>query len=487
MTTVARDFKESMTNLIARRPFESPDANPVFDILQPTNSVLQGAIQRTSTTYGKTATVKAGEDIRPALEALKSAGGGTLVLLAGIHKPTYDIVGGSKINIVGEGKDQTIIDFQNAAYSLQYVGTSSIYVSGFRIENLTVQNSSQVGIDIQYADSFSFNKILSYSHGGIGISIQYANDFECVATTADSNTGANWYLASAESNLNLQNFSLINCQATNGSSYGFHFDNQSGAVTLLAYFSLINCQSINNGNDGLFFDGTSSTGYGFARVIGFHSNQNSGASYDIDVGAYVLFSGCYAGEDFEIAVGGNVIIGLTIPSANISDASTSGNTYVGISGYSITNDSVFSQFQESTQASSSFDLTFLENRELRRAENVSGGTLAAGSVVVYAGTTAGDEITTTTTAGDDKVCGVTAVSHNNAQYQKIIVEGKTTILKVNGTTDIAVGDFLCTYSTAGIAQKAAAGDMAFAIALEAYATNDSNGVIDALIIKPRKL
>ena len=38
-----------------------------------------------------------------------------------------------------------------------------------------------------------------------------------------------------------------------------------------------------------------------------------------------------------------------------------------------------------------------------------------------------------------------------------------------------------------IGMKAASGDMAVAIALEAYATDDSSGVIDALLITPRKI
>lgn len=100
----------------------------------------------------------------------------------------------------------------------------------------------------------------------------------------------------------------------------------------------------------------------------------------------------------------------------------------------------------------------------------------------------GAEVTTTTTVGDDKVAGVVAsTTIANAAFGVIVTEGKITTLKVNGTTDIAIGDYLCTYSTAGISQKATTGDMAYAIALEAYTTNDSNGVIDALLIKPRKL
>ena len=41
--------------------------------------------------------------------------------------------------------------------------------------------------------------------------------------------------------------------------------------------------------------------------------------------------------------------------------------------------------------------------------------------------------------------------------------------------------------SAGIGRKAQEGDMVFAIALEAYSTDDSNGVIDAYLIPPRQM
>jgi hypothetical protein len=56
---------------------------------------------------------------------------------------------------------------------------------------------------------------------------------------------------------------------------------------------------------------------------------------------------------------------------------------------------------------------------------------------------------------------------------------------IDGTTDIAVGDYLTCFTTVKIAAKAATGNMVFAIALEAYTTNDSAGVVDALLITPR--
>ena len=124
-------------------------------------------------------------------------------------------------------------------------------------------------------------------------------------------------------------------------------------------------------------------------------------------------------------------------------------------------------------------------------KNTSGGALAAGDVVILKAAAAGNEVTTTATAGDDMVYGMVAESINNNAYGYVLVIGKTTALKVSGEDaaggDIAIGDLIGTHDAAGISQKAAAGDMAFAIALEAYAGEDHNGVIDALLIKPRKV
>ena len=130
-------------------------------------------------------------------------------------------------------------------------------------------------------------------------------------------------------------------------------------------------------------------------------------------------------------------------------------------------------------------VTFKHEVRTFRMQNTSGGALAVGDVVVFKSVAAGDEITTTTTQGDDKVFGMVTDAIADTAWGGILTQGFTTRLKVDGTTDIAVGDLLGTFTTAGIAMKAAAGDMAFAIALEAYTTNDSAGVIDAILITPR--
>jgi parallel beta-helix repeat protein len=135
------------------------------------------------------------------------------------------------------------------------------------------------------------------------------------------------------------------------------------------------------------------------------------------------------------------------------------------------------------------DVAYTERRKIT-VKNTSGGSLNAGDIVIADATGEnydGTQCTTTTTSGDDKVFGMALTTIADDADGQILTEGKTSLLKVNGTTDIAIGDFITPFTSAGIGQKAAAGDMAIAIALEAYTTDDSNGVIDALLVKPRKI
>ncbi len=129
-------------------------------------------------------------------------------------------------------------------------------------------------------------------------------------------------------------------------------------------------------------------------------------------------------------------------------------------------------------------VTVNQIKHLRRVKNTSGGALAIGDVVILKAVAAGDEMTTTVTQGDDSVYGVVAEAIADTEYGLVQTKGFTADLKVNGTTDIAIGDTLCTFTTAKIACKAGAGDQVFARALEAYAGDDSNGVIDAYIKSP---
>lgn len=120
-------------------------------------------------------------------------------------------------------------------------------------------------------------------------------------------------------------------------------------------------------------------------------------------------------------------------------------------------------------------------------ENTSGGELVEGDAVVLKAVAVGDEVTTTTTAGDSMVFGVVAETIADNAYGYVQTLGKAVAVKADGTDDISIGDLLSTFTTAKISQKAASGEMAFGVALEAYTTNDSNGVLDALLISPRQM
>ena len=54
---------------------------------------------------------------------------------------------------------------------------------------------------------------------------------------------------------------------------------------------------------------------------------------------------------------------------------------------------------------------------------------------------------------------------------------------VDGTTDITAGDFLGTFTTAGIAQKSTTAGSRKAIAHQAYSTDDSSGLVDATLLR----
>ncbi len=130
------------------------------------------------------------------------------------------------------------------------------------------------------------------------------------------------------------------------------------------------------------------------------------------------------------------------------------------------------------------------NKFIRRLNiNNWAETCPEGGVVVYRATEAGEaaRFTATTTKGDPKVLGVADEDIGYTSYGRIQIEGKTTKLKVNGSDPISPGDYLCTYTERWVACKADSGDTVFALALGSYDQANSSGVIDALLISPRKI
>ncbi len=492
------DRNYSIQNLGSPDPF-LPVSIPMQGGSDPGgNLLLQGATLRTSTSFGRAATVKAGEDIRPALESLRSAGGGTLILLAGVHRPTYDIIGGSKINIVGEGIDQTIIDFGGGAYQVKYEGTISEILKNFKIENLTIQNSADTlgGVYINLADDFNISYVKIYSCDYKGL---YQRDVQNVLVencVFEANTGDNFYLYGTDTRQvapdyeSCANITVRNCRSVSSGAAGFYLEVYS-VGSALKYFNMTNCLSKDNTASGFYIVGSSPYD-SFSSLIGCASDGNGAYGFYCYLGR-ISFYGCAAvgntNTGFEIGVANspNVMMGCHT-TGNSPNIDVNDNTIIigNVIEFGAVFDSAAAITDVDTKNSvveGNGNAAIMASKKVIRAKNTSGGALALGDVLVLKPVAGAIEITTTTTGGDKNVFGMSLGAPSNNQWGSVLVYGQTALLKVDGTTDIAIGDYLTTFTTAKIAQKAVTtGQMVFAVALEAYTTNDSSGVIDAYLL-----
>jgi hypothetical protein len=265
------------------------------------------------------------------------------------------------------------------------------------------------------------------------------------------------------------------------------------AISTFAYYSTAS-RSVFSGNTvraRVFLDA-------LANIASNNYVQSTNTS---NVGIHISDNECVVADNY-IEVSGTSTVGVTVDSA-CSNAVITGNRFgtpatgVSIAASSCVNCSIIgNNFSgvTTTPISDSGLTTIIKNNQgvdinneksYLRMKNTSGLSVAAGDLVTLKAVAAGDEFTTTTSGGDNKVIGMATATITNNSYGYIQVEGKTTLMKVDGTTDIAIGDYISTFTTAGIGKKATAGETAIAIALEAYTTDNSSGVIDALIISPR--
>src|SRR3990167_109281 len=133
-----------------------------------------------------------GQSIQKAIDSINSSGlGGTVLMMAGTHKPGQNLTLYSNISLVGEGRDSTTIDFNVTASSLLIVGTSSTHKQNVTVENLTIINSNATyGVDVQYCDSWLFEnvEVSICVNGGLRIK-DGCSDFRLTNVASTSNGG----------------------------------------------------------------------------------------------------------------------------------------------------------------------------------------------------------------------------------------------------------------------------------------------------------
>lgn len=269
------------------------------------------------------------------------------------------------------------------------------------------------------------------------------------------------------------------------------------------YYSISTTSSDNGVIENNFIKSTNTT----VAIIGIKTQSNNDFTHIKDNYIFGNTQSSSIGiqvQSGDVFITGNVVTRIVKPLDNTAGSANNciitNNDFSGGNNISINNPKMFknnrlsdvpsislTSLSENVDMSGNYPTSAIVESQVYRMKNTSGSTINAGDLVVYKAVAAGDEITTTTTGGDNKVFGMATQSISNNAYGIIKVKGSTKILKVDGTTDIAIGDYISTFTTAGIGQKAASGDTAIAIALEAYTADDSLGVIDALIISPLKI
>lgn len=460
---------------------------------------------------GTLKTVSVGDSIQDAIDFLNQYGGGEVRLDVGTFTLSSDITLYSGIALVGSGRDSTILDFGGGAVGVKVIGTSGARKKNVRIKDLTIQNSNATAtIDTQYTDFWQYENVRITSCDQKGFRIQGSVSFSINNCRADNNTG-NGFDFDATTNGDNERFLVINCVADLNSGIGFFLN--STPTNAVQNYNFIGCLSQTNGGDGYDITTSSSASLrgNFSSCV---ADQNTGIGFDISSnsaeinfvdcqsfdnsndgfecgGNRVSFLGCVAkdntGKGFEIT--GTIFRIIGCYSEDVFDFAAVNGTGIfignetGGGGSNDPKDMLLMPLNGS--AVEIFSNGGASTRTQKRVLNMiaaSGVSITSGDVVVLASNAEGDVINKTTTVGDNKVFGVAVAGITDTTYGRVLVEGFTDDLQVNGTTDIAIGDYLSCYSVAGIAAKAAAGDTVFAIALEAYTGNDSNGVIDAYIL-----
>ena len=437
--------------------------------------------------------VAPGDDIQAAIDAVNREGGGTVQLLAGTYLLNNEIQIKSNVALVGAGRDITVLNFRGQAFSVRSVGTSASVLKSMYIAGLTISRSgATAGIDVDYSDLFKISNVRVTGGSAIGIRTRRCQNYVVEDARSDSNL-VGFSLPSA-SGRNHELFSFQRCLADSNTTIGFSVNN-SDTDGLIQRFSFIFCESRSNTGDGYDFDGVVSSDFD-VELIGCVSDSNGGHGYDFGSSwDSTTCSSCLAnanlGDGFESAGDTMVFNGCTSQQNTGVDWDISGVSILNGCSQTQTNAAkpstrVTLDRTKFIPISNHFFSSPHTEQRLYLMQNTSGATVPAGAVVVLK-TASGDaeEVSTTTTNGDNKVFGmVIAEAANNSYITRTLLEGYTQALIVsNGTSSIAIGDWLSTYSHAYYAKKAVAGDTVFAIALSAPTT--STAAISALLVSPR--
>lgn len=355
---------------------------------------------------------------------------------------------------------------------------ASIIANNVEINKLTITGSTTHAIDAQYTNNFKMFNVFLLANGGDGLYLDTTNWNILDYVVGAYNTGRGFY-ANKMLNSSCNRFFLFTNLGSGGTIEG---DSEDNAFHFMKSYNNLIGLTINSSSNNVFttFDARYNNNQGLYINGGDYLTINMIADGNLDDGIRVT------GDSNNIIIDESLIQnngswGLNVVQNTVDNLLMTGCSLENNTAGPIIDGGTGTILRNNQGVPETMD------KEYKRMKNTSGAAVDAGDIVILKAVAAGDEVTTTTTQGDDKVYGMAIETIANNSYGRIQTLGLTNALKVDGTTDIAIGDFIGAFTTAKIGMKAAAGDMAIAYALEAYIANDSLGVIDCIIIKPRKI
>jgi len=436
-------------------------------------------------------------EIQAAIDALPATGGsvilldGTFVLGAGITIASYKSLIGTGFGTVLKIKDGLNVDIKvidDADNPSVNIIVANMTLDGNKANNAA---GAQQGLAVKASYSIFYNIYAkNFRNMGIGsFSLsQYLIIENCYAQSCDRlgihldvlfNSVIRNCFAWDNGESGIESGPARDCRFEGIESWGNGFNGI--AITGTQYRNvLINCNCHGNGYHGII--NTDGDNLIIANCICWDNSQDTANTYDgifVDNQNYSLLIGNRCYDTVAIVADKTQRYGISILSTStkcrVVDNMLEDNRTAAFFDSGICTVVMNNQGTEITDV-----------RDLVKVTNTSGGALAAGDVVILKAVAAGNEITTTAVLGNDKVFGIAAEAIADTASGLVLVRGKTTVLSAsNDHGNIAIGDFLCTNDTAKECCKAAAGDMALAIALEACAA--ANCVIDALIVSSLKI
>lgn len=205
-------------------------------------------------------TIQPSDDIQNYLNIVEQNGGGILNLNP-VATFTYedDIEVPNNCTINGNG---ATIDFNNTAHGVKIIGTALAPKTNCSLENVTIINSTTIGVECEYTDNpilNLFNNVL-VNDCATGISLTNSVSPQLIGTFNDNGVNGLMTYCSAFS-INFTEFSnstsgdgLVLDGCTSGTIFNSGFEaNTSDGITMTncEYITIVSNSIFNNGADGL--------------------------------------------------------------------------------------------------------------------------------------------------------------------------------------------------------------------------------------------